>query len=333
MLHQLGTSITADMPVLGTDVPTGFRIADREVPSVATSPGSRYVLAVAGGAQASVRTAIATAAAIRVGKPDWREIATLDDQVMRDSSALVGDTLYYVTTRNEPNGEARRLALQPGATLADSKPVLSGRGVISASLFTQDGAYVFVSTPFAASRLWCAPDGGQAREVKLPFIGSAFFFNTSVDRRTATFAFDGFQQSTSSFRLDRGQLTSLGLDAATLPSAGSLKVEEIWATSADGARVPLTVRSRSKGDAMDINYLLAREQESLIRAVGSPSRSARAAHRGFAKAYGLLLQDSSFPHDRLEQAEEPAAEDVLTPFIAVEGAETWENEGGPPVCD
>ncbi len=241
VLHRLGTAPGMDRPLLGTDVPTGFKVAEREVPFALTAPGSRYVVAVTGGAQASVRVAVGTVAAMRAGRPDWREVATLSDQVMRESPALVGDTLYYVTTARDPDGEVRSLALRPGAALADSRPVLSGRGVISASLFTEGGAYAFVSTPYAASRLWYVPPGGTPREVKLPFVGSAFLFNTSVDRRTATFAFDGFQQSTSNFRLDRGRLTSLGLDATTLAAARTFKVAEDWATSADGTKVPLTI--------------------------------------------------------------------------------------------
>lgn len=247
MLHRFGTSLASDLALLGTDVPTGFKVLDREVPFVATSRGSNYVLATTGGAQASVRMAVATVAALRAGKPDWRELATLDDEIVRDSPALVGDTLRYVTTKRTPQGEVRSLALYPGATLAGSKPVLNGKGVISATIFTRDGSYAFVTTPFAASRIWYAPTAGQAREVKLPFVGSAFFFNRSVDEQSGSFAFDGFQRSTSSFRLDRGRLTSLGLDAATLPAARNFVVAEEWARSGDGTRVPLTIVSDRHG--------------------------------------------------------------------------------------
>ena len=46
---------------------------------------------------------------------------------------------------------------------------------------------------------------------------------------------------------------------------------------------------------MDVNYLLRRQQISLHHAEHSPSRSARFAHRRFAKAYGLLLVGLGFP--------------------------------------
>jgi GNAT superfamily N-acetyltransferase len=59
---------------------------------------------------------------------------------------------------------------------------------------------------------------------------------------------------------------------------------------------------------MDINYILAREQQSISRAISSTSKSARAVHRSFAAAYGKLLGARGFPH-REEQgpSHEPSA--------------------------
>lgn len=47
---------------------------------------------------------------------------------------------------------------------------------------------------------------------------------------------------------------------------------------------------------MDVNYLLAREQISLIRATQSPTPEARHAHRGLARGYAALLVAHGFPH-------------------------------------
>jgi hypothetical protein len=78
---------------------------------------------------------------------------------------------------------------------------------------------------------------------------------------------------------------------------------------------------------MDINYLLAREQTALRMAETSPSRSARVAHGAFAKAYGLLLLASKFPHNRFQTDSERrklrAARETRD-----DAASSWENEGG-----
>ena len=47
---------------------------------------------------------------------------------------------------------------------------------------------------------------------------------------------------------------------------------------------------------MHLNYILSREQHSLHMAATSRSVSARVAHRAFAKAYGLIITASGFPH-------------------------------------
>jgi len=78
---------------------------------------------------------------------------------------------------------------------------------------------------------------------------------------------------------------------------------------------------------MDINYILRREQQSLARAESSPSPGARAAHRAFALAYGKLLVESSYPHNRFQtDAERSRLRGVrnrLRTALAM-----WENEGG-----
>jgi hypothetical protein len=47
---------------------------------------------------------------------------------------------------------------------------------------------------------------------------------------------------------------------------------------------------------MDTNYLLRREQISLMMAGKATSAEARLAHAGLARAYGALLAASRFPH-------------------------------------
>lgn len=47
---------------------------------------------------------------------------------------------------------------------------------------------------------------------------------------------------------------------------------------------------------MDTNYLLRREQVSLMMAGKAASAEARLAHTGLARAYGKLLAASRFPH-------------------------------------
>ncbi|MES1976041.1 MAG: hypothetical protein V4472_26590 [Pseudomonadota bacterium] len=46
---------------------------------------------------------------------------------------------------------------------------------------------------------------------------------------------------------------------------------------------------------MDLNYLLHREQISLMRAERAACGSSRASHRGLARAYAALLDAEPYP--------------------------------------
>lgn len=241
MVHMLGTPTAGDKPVLGLTVPTGLKIGENEVPYVTIARGSRFVVAGAGGARADTPIAIGTLAALKAGKPDWKQIATLDDKI--NGFELVGDTLYYATSKASSDREIRSIDLTGAQSLEASKSVLSKVGVITYFSATIDGLYISAQSPHAATKLLYLPIGGTAREVKLPFIGSAYSYAISDDRRTMTFGYDGYQRSTIFYRVDAGTLAPLGLEAATMPEATRLKVAEEWATSADGTKVPMTIVS------------------------------------------------------------------------------------------
>lgn len=78
---------------------------------------------------------------------------------------------------------------------------------------------------------------------------------------------------------------------------------------------------------MDLNYLLGREQYALYMAATSLSSSARVAHRAFAKAYGVIISDSGFPHRNSS-----ALRLLGTPRSSAPESQAriddWESEGG-----
>jgi hypothetical protein len=81
------------------------------------------------------------------------------------------------------------------------------------------------------------------------------------------------------------------------------------------------------GTYMDMNYLLDREQHALHLAETSSSSCARVAHRAFAKAYGLLIAGTDFPHsDSSARGREPP---MQSPALSGEAQiRDWESEGG-----
>ncbi|TPG17600.1 hypothetical protein EAH79_05560 [Sphingomonas koreensis] len=56
---------------------------------------------------------------------------------------------------------------------------------------------------------------------------------------------------------------------------------------------------------MDINYLLAREQISLMRAAQAAGAEARRSHAGLARGYAAKLIDRGFPHQLAAASKSP----------------------------
>ena len=74
---------------------------------------------------------------------------------------------------------------------------------------------------------------------------------------------------------------------------------------------------------MDTNYLLKREQVSLVMAHSAAGLEARYSHAALAKAYGLLLAGSRFPHREFKLA----ATNSIS-FIDRRALERWTDDGG-----
>lgn len=67
---------------------------------------------------------------------------------------------------------------------------------------------------------------------------------------------------------------------------------------------------------LDINYLLKREQVSLLMAKLATGREARFAHAGLARGYGALLAASAYPHREPDVPNAVKAGDALDCLVA-----------------
>jgi hypothetical protein len=76
---------------------------------------------------------------------------------------------------------------------------------------------------------------------------------------------------------------------------------------------------------MDLNYILGREQVSLHNARVAASSCARASHEGLARAYGVLLAESLFPHRQPLEIHDVA--------LAEDNSDRWDDDGGMPLAD
>lgn len=242
-LHRVGTPIATDKPLLGAGLPpNGFDVTPVQFPIVAVDPTSRWVFAFAANARAEVPVAVGRLDDVRAGRPRWTKVADYDDRV--NTGDIVGDTLYYLTSKTDEKGELRAIDLAGGPpTLARSRVVMRSDGrVLTNVAATDSGLYVQTTLPSAASELWFVPrGGGAATRMALPADESLNDLSVTPDRKAVTFALGGYTRADAYYRAVAGRATPIGIENATLPGARNRTVVQETARSADGTAVPLTI--------------------------------------------------------------------------------------------
>jgi prolyl oligopeptidase len=239
-VHVLGQPAGADRPVLGTRYPSAFRMAPVEFPFVGTRDSSPWAIAQAGNARADGRGAVARKADLLAGRPQWQPLFDYADKI--NDADLYGDDWYVLTTKDDPNGEIRRVDLRRPSLASSVRVLGSGGRVLKGVAATASGLYVLTMAPDATSHLLFLPRGrAKPVEVALPYAGSIEDIHTTPDQTAVTFAFNGITRNATYYRAQGGRLSPLGIEDATLPAARTMQVVQETATSADGTAVPLTI--------------------------------------------------------------------------------------------
>jgi prolyl oligopeptidase len=229
-------------PVLGAGVAVSPAMEATQFAVLDSAGTGDWLLAGAVNARADQRMFLARRADVAAGRPQWREIATLADQV--SWGATRGGSVWLLSTKGAPNGQVLHFDAATGART----PVPTPDGLVLNNLIAaSDGLYVFAQRDGAA-RLLFIPDNGVAREVALPFDADFATSAATADGRGVVFSLMGWNIAPRSYRVDGGRLTSLGLDSVTWTDATAFEVQREEAVSADGTRVPMVI-VRPKGGA------------------------------------------------------------------------------------
>jgi prolyl oligopeptidase len=201
-LHVMGTPISADKPLLGAGLPeNGFKVEPVQFPVVVVDPTTRWSIALASNARAEVPFAIGKLADVKAGKPAWTQLGTYDDRI--NVPNVMGDTLYYLTSKTDENGELRSIDLAAGTpSLAKSKLVMKSDGrVLTNIAATTSGLYVITTLPSAASEMWFLPKaGGAPVKLDLPASQAIDDVSTTPDRKSLLFGMGGYTQNDVYYR-------------------------------------------------------------------------------------------------------------------------------------
>lgn len=253
-LHRLGAPVAGD-PVLlragdGRGANPRFRLAANEFALIAFAPGSRWALALAGGARSEARLCVAPATtAVKPGAP-WRCVAAYADGVQ--DGALRGDRLYLLAVRGHPNGRVLALDLsQPDAKLDTARVMLpmANDAVITQLVAARDALYVQRMRDGRDEVLRVDYTNGEVTVAAMPFAGAihgrpglaADPMGDGVALRLRGWTRPGV---VFAWGPGEGALRETGLRDVSPGDYDMLTSIETEAVSADGTRVPLSVIQR-----------------------------------------------------------------------------------------
>lgn len=269
-LHVVGADFADDAPVLGRGVRgQPFPISDAEFPFIVTAPGSRFAIAfVSPGVQTQIRVYAARIDTIGQATANWRPIApSYEDEYIasddpdRASIALAGDTLFWLSRRNSPQGRIMRLDLsQPGSSPQIAVP--EGPSPIAAVYASRDALYWRVTDAGVrlAYRL-ALRDGAHPEALRLPYPADVTDIVTDPSSGAATLDVSSWLRSPTYLEAAAGSRTVVddGLrPAGRFDRPGDLVAEEVKVHAPDGTPVPLTIiyRKGVKRDGANLAVLI-----------------------------------------------------------------------------
>lgn len=274
-LHRIGQPQAADHMLARADGEPPLRIAPETRPIITIDPHSDWTLLAIARPGAWSRLCATRRAQLAAVQPTWNCLADFDDEIQ--GTALRGDILYLLQGgAKHPNRRVLALDLhQRGATLASAREVVAERAdrVLQNIGAARDGLYLTSLRNGLSVLDKLAYDGAAAREIALPFSGTASVW-TSVETDGGLLQLTGWTVPMTAYRFEPGKpLTDIGLgDAAPADYSGTV-ADEIEAISADGTHVPLSVFHRG-GLTLDGHALALIEAYGGYGASITPSFSA-----------------------------------------------------------
>ncbi|MFB4263531.1 prolyl oligopeptidase family serine peptidase [Nonomuraea sp. GTA35] len=223
------------------------------------------------------------------GPPSWQWREFITDTGHLYKGVLAGDSYVAVTTAGAPRGRLVRIPLDSPGDPASWTELIPGGDTVLTGVTLAGDRLVLGELVDTVSRVRILDlDGKELGEVPLPGPGSVSSVAQGVIalgvmdqvigcEDAITFGYTSYTQSPAVYHyaLDTGVLTRLQGAGHTLPG---LVTTRIWATSADGTRVPCTLVHRADLDR-------SRPQPALIHGYGGFNVAELASYLGPVAAF------------------------------------------------
>jgi prolyl oligopeptidase len=238
--HRLNTDPKTDSEVLAKAVSPNVAIADIDFPGVEVAPGSDIALgAIVSGVQNEIGLYVAQASAARAGAPQWRKVCSPADKVT--GAAVHHDDLYLLSHAGASHYKiVRTTGAEPSVATAQLV-VPESASVIRGLATARDGLYINDLNAGLGGLRRMAYDGTVTR-LAMPFAGSidALYADTLHDG--AWFLLQGWvRPSVLCYVGPDGVVVPTDIAPAPPIDVAPYVAEEVFATAADGVKVPLSI--------------------------------------------------------------------------------------------
>lgn len=242
--HVIGTPVAGDVTVLGRDTDSTFPISPQSFPFVQIDPMSSWVVAVAAGAGAMERVAVAKRSELDLsgrGRTPWKLVATREDGI--EGLITHGDRLYVHTFKGAPNHQVVSVPMAAPDLAHARIDVAEDRAAdLSAVAVARDGIYL-VHNAGGRARLSRWAWAGASAPVNLPGDGWVRELVGDPRRDGVTFSFDTWLRPSAYYVYDPATKRSspTGLASHSKFADERLVATEVEVPSTEGAMVPLSI--------------------------------------------------------------------------------------------
>ncbi len=241
-----------DAVVFGRGVKAGLDVPEGQGTYILLSPDSTYALAVSNHNMDDAPAAVYVAPLAQVtdAHTPWKKVADIADGATQ--FALHGQTLFVLSQKNAPRFQLLATSMAH-PDLAHAKVVIpQGHAVLTNFSLAQDGIYARERDGAITHMIQVSFDGKQSHVVPTPFEGNALPATTDIAVPGALVGVRGWLRGTEYVFHDPASGRSLptNLTPPSKVDTSGMEAEEVFATSYDGTRVPLSLIHR-KGLALD----------------------------------------------------------------------------------
>jgi prolyl oligopeptidase len=255
--HKLGTDPKSDPILMKRGLVAGVDYDKIQVPTIITSPGSRFAILQLADVRPEARFFIAPLADAITGKAKWISFAGFEDE-MTDLE-LDGNDLYLLVNKGSPRGRiVKTSAAAP--SIANGTLVVPQNALVIESLGrARDGIYLKIMDG-GISRLQRLSRDGKVADIALPFDGTIGAVFAVPNEDGALISLQGWLDPAGIWSVDSaGRLADTGITPKPAIDASAYEAKRFFATAKDGVKIPYTLiyRKGMKQDGSNPTWISA----------------------------------------------------------------------------